>query len=274
MSEARVDVIAGSAPGAVIARPIVRVVAGALRNADGDILIADRPAGKPMAGRWEFPGGKLAPEESPEAALCRELDEELGIRVLDAQRLIVVSHRYADAPHVVEIDCWRVLRWEGVPVGREGQRLRWCPPEDLPAADILEADAPIVTALRLPPRLTLALSAEASTESGSPSNRAIQRASLWVSDDGDRRAPRMVLRWSVARLSESREPGVLVGVVVTTVEECRAAAGVADFLLVHTPSLTDAWCAVLTDVSRPWYVSEGCVCPPGLVPIGRFQGLA
>jgi 8-oxo-dGTP diphosphatase len=123
----------------------IEVVAGALFDGAGRVLIAQRPAGKALAGRWEFPGGKLHPGESPYEALVRELREELGVKVSAAARLMRYSHEYAD--RVVWLDMWTVQRWSGEPRGLDGQALKWVQPGCLPDEDILEADQPIVVAL-------------------------------------------------------------------------------------------------------------------------------
>ena len=123
----------------------VSVVAGALFDADGRVLIAQRPAGKALAGRWEFPGGKLEPGEDPRAGLERELREELGVDVQDAHRLL--RYRYDYPGRTVDLDFWNVTGWTGTPHGREGQALKWVRPADLPHEDILEADAPMIEVL-------------------------------------------------------------------------------------------------------------------------------
>jgi len=123
----------------------ISVVAGALFDADGRVLIAQRPAGKALAGRWEFPGGKLEPGEDPLAGLARELREELGVELRDARRLLRYRHDYPG--RTVDLDFWTVTDWSGTPQGREGQALRWVRPADLPQEDILEADAPMVEVL-------------------------------------------------------------------------------------------------------------------------------
>lgn len=128
--------------------PHIRVVAAVLRDRGGRVLIADRPAGKPMAGWWEFPGGKIETGEPAYAALVRELQEELGVRVRAAYRLLRCTHSYPDKE--VELDVWRVTAWEGEPRPHEGQRLEWVLPQELPDWQLLPADAPIVKALRLP----------------------------------------------------------------------------------------------------------------------------
>jgi 8-oxo-dGTP diphosphatase len=131
-------------------RPSALVVAAALYDGSGRVLIAQRPAGKHMAGRWEFPGGKVSAGESEGCALARELYEELGIEVHAARHLMRIAHAYADRD--VELSLWVVERYTGEPGPLDGQRLKWVPPPDLGAEDILEADRPFIEALReLPP---------------------------------------------------------------------------------------------------------------------------
>lgn len=130
-------------------RGCVHVAAGALVDRAGRVLIAQRPARAHQGGLWEFPGGKLEAGESVEAALARELHEELGIVVRRARPLIAVEHAYADK--TVRLDVWRVEDWSGVPHGREGQPLAWCDPDALDPADFPAADVPVLAALRLPP---------------------------------------------------------------------------------------------------------------------------
>ena len=112
------------------------------------MLIAQRPAGKSLAGAWEFPGGKLHAGESRHTALARELDEELGVTVEAARPLIRYLHRNPELE--IDLDAWRVTRWGGEPHGREGQAVAWHPLERLLPVGLLPADAPIVNALRLP----------------------------------------------------------------------------------------------------------------------------
>jgi 8-oxo-dGTP diphosphatase len=130
---------------------VVHVVAGVLKDAADRILLAQRPPGKHLAGGWEFPGGKVEPGETRLATLRRELQEELGVDVQAARPLLCVRHAYPE--RVILLDVWIVTQYRGEPTGREGQGLRWCPREALPDADLLPADKPIVTALRLPERL-------------------------------------------------------------------------------------------------------------------------
>lgn len=129
----------------------VHVMVAVLRDSHGRILINQRPAGKMQAGRWEFPGGKREPDEPRFNALQRELHEELGIDAINATPLIRVRHRYPDIE--VLLDVMDVTEWKGNPTSREDQPLKWVMPDDLPAEDILEADIPIIQAIRLPDRL-------------------------------------------------------------------------------------------------------------------------
>jgi mutator protein MutT len=132
--------------------PVIHVVAGAVMDAEGRVLIAQRPAGKHMAGGWEFPGGKLEPGEERLAGLARELREELGISIIDIPRpLIRVRHAYPSRE--VLLDIWVVKRYSGEARGLDGQALRWCTQDELATVELLPADAPIVRALRLPERL-------------------------------------------------------------------------------------------------------------------------
>ena len=123
----------------------LQVVAAALVDRQGRVLIAQRPPGKWQAGRWEFPGGKVEPGETAEAAVVRELHEELGVRVDAAQYLTQVVHAYADRN--VAISLWLVLRYEGEPRGLEEQALLWVPAAELPHHDLLEADLPLLPVL-------------------------------------------------------------------------------------------------------------------------------
>jgi 8-oxo-dGTP diphosphatase len=123
----------------------VRVVAAVLRDAGGRVLIAQRPAGKHMAGYWEFPGGKIAPGESSEAALTRELAEELGVSLRRCHPLLHLRHDYAD--RVVELDVFVVDDYGGEPSGLEAQALKWVAAAELGGQALLPADRPIIEAL-------------------------------------------------------------------------------------------------------------------------------
>ena len=123
---------------------IVLVVACALVDADNRVLLAERPAGKSLAGLWEFPGGKLEPTESPETALIRELDEELGLKVKPAclAPLTFASHSYPDFHLLMPLYVCR--RWEGFARSREGQRLAWVRPGVLRDYPMPPADEPLI----------------------------------------------------------------------------------------------------------------------------------
>jgi len=129
-------------------RPLIAVACGVLANGRGEVLIAQRPEGKIAAGKWEFPGGKIEPGEAVEAALRRELHEELGVDVRQARRLIRFRHEYAD--RIVLLDTWLVSRFDGEPHAREGQQFGWMHPEHLLQLDVLPTVAPIARALCLP----------------------------------------------------------------------------------------------------------------------------
>lgn len=116
----------------------------------GRVLVSRRLPGKPMAGKWEFPGGKLERGEDRLAGLQRELDEELGVAVTSARPLIRFRHDYPEL--AVLLDIWSVERFDGEPQGRQGQALCWAARDVLARIDLLEADRPIVTAVTLPDR--------------------------------------------------------------------------------------------------------------------------
>ncbi|RNF84277.1 Nudix family hydrolase [Montanilutibacter psychrotolerans] len=125
---------------------VVDVVAGVLRDARGRILLARRTEGRDLAGLWEFPGGKREPGETPEAALVRELHEELGIEVDVGGRLIEVPQAYPDKR--LRLDVREITRWRGTLRGLEGQALVWVPPHKLESYAMPPADRPVVAALR------------------------------------------------------------------------------------------------------------------------------
>ncbi|MGH1423639.1 MAG: (deoxy)nucleoside triphosphate pyrophosphohydrolase [Pseudooceanicola sp.] len=127
---------------------IVLVSAVALIDIDGRVLLAQRPEGKSMAGLWEFPGGKVEPDETPESALIRELQEELGIDTWASclAPLSFASHKYDDFHLLMPLFACR--KWEGTPRGKEGQTLKWVRAADLRNYPMPAADVPLIPILR------------------------------------------------------------------------------------------------------------------------------
>jgi 8-oxo-dGTP diphosphatase len=127
---------------------IIDVAAGVILRGDGHVLLAERPRGKPLAGCWEFPGGKFETGESPVAALARELHEELGIELDEAHPWITRIHAYPE--RTVRLHMYRVPAWHGEPHGREGQRLSWEDPHRVSVSPLLSANDGILQSLNLP----------------------------------------------------------------------------------------------------------------------------
>jgi len=127
---------------------VVLVSAVALIDRDGRVLLAQRPEGKSMAGLWEFPGGKVEPGETPEAALIRELHEELGIETWRSclAPLTFASHGYDDFHLLMPLFACR--KWEGQPHAKEGQALKWVRATDLRDYPMPPADIPLIAILR------------------------------------------------------------------------------------------------------------------------------
>lgn len=125
----------------------VLVAACALVDADGRVLLAQRPAGKSMAGLWEFPGGKIEAGEKPEQSLIRELNEELGIVVKEdcLAPLTFASHSYPDFHLLMPLYVCR--RWEGTVTALEGQKLAWVKPNRLREYEMPSADVPLISHL-------------------------------------------------------------------------------------------------------------------------------
>ncbi len=130
------------------------MVAGVIYDQHGRLLLSQRPAGKHLAGTWEFPGGKLEAGESRESGLARELAEELGIQVLASEPLLSLTHQYADRS--VRLWLRAVSAYQGQPVGREGQALDWIEPAQAHQLAMPAADRPMLKALDLDPRYVLA----------------------------------------------------------------------------------------------------------------------
>lgn len=239
----------------------IHVVAGALRDDQGRVLIAQRPRGRFMAGRWEFPGGKLEAGEEALAGLQRELREELGVEVRAACPLIRLRHRYPDRR--VLLDVWQVTHYDGEPQSLDAQALAWVRPDELPAQDLLEADRTIVAALRLPRRARLVSSPADcgpgdpvallwpfdQAESGAPDSAAVARARafghrVFVLGQGSGAirhaavagADGVLLQWHGETLDADGAGRFLIGACCTDAGAAVAAAAAgAQFLLVAPP---------------------------------------
>ncbi|SMC60867.1 (deoxy)nucleoside triphosphate pyrophosphohydrolase [Primorskyibacter flagellatus] len=126
----------------------ILVSAVALIDPDGRVLLAQRPEGKPMAGLWEFPGGKVEPGETPEAALIRELQEELGIDTWESclAPLTFASHSYDDFHLLMPLFACR--KWQGIARAQEGQTLKWVRPIEMRDYPMPPADIPLIAMLR------------------------------------------------------------------------------------------------------------------------------
>ena len=129
-------------------RPVLLVAAAALFDAEGRILLAQRPQGKSMAGLWEFPGGKVETGETPEDALSRELKEELGLDIVPGAFTPVsfASHAYETFHLLMPLFVCR--KWAGIPTSQEGQTLRWARPENLREFKMPPADIPLIPIIR------------------------------------------------------------------------------------------------------------------------------
>ena len=151
--------------------PIVEVVAAVILQPDGQFLLTRRPGGKVYSGYWEFPGGKVEPNESLLHALERELWEELGIHVRQAHPWITRIFSYSHA--TMRLHFFRVVEWEGKPLPREKQGLSWQQPHQVEVSPILPANGPILQALLLPPVYAITQAMEIGIE---PALKQIEQA--------------------------------------------------------------------------------------------------
>jgi mutator protein MutT len=188
------------------------------------VLIAQRPAGKHLAGSWEFPGGKLKPGEERQAGLARELLEEIGITIARPRPLMRIRHSYSYGE--VLLDIWVVRSYSGQPQGLDAQALRWCTPEELATADLLPADRPIVAALRLPAIMTRA---------STPYYRIDEAAVERVDESGDSR---------------------LSGVLCSDADQALAAAAAgADFLVMSAPLAMRQLATLCDSIPQPVFAA-------------------
>lgn len=130
---------------------ILLVVAAVLISEKGEVLLAQRPEGKRLAGKWEFPGGKIEDGETPETALVRELHEELGIevRVEDMENFWFLSHSYPEFDFHLLMPVYICRKWQGEPKPLEHSALCWSYPENMDKLDMIEADNELVERIRL-----------------------------------------------------------------------------------------------------------------------------
>lgn len=129
-------------------RPLTEVAVGILTRPDGQVLLAQRPTGKPYAGWWEFPGGKFEPGEQAHEAIVRELHEELGLRVKSSRAWLVREHAYEHAR--VRLHFRLIEQWSGEPESREDQAFGWCDPANAGVSPLLPATVPLMRLLALP----------------------------------------------------------------------------------------------------------------------------
>ena len=221
------------------------MVAAAVIDARGRVLIAQRPAGKHLAGLWEFPGGKVEPGETRVDALRRELQEEIGIAIEQPRPLLRLRHRYSYGD--VLLDVWVVRRYRGEPRGLDGQSLRWCSRSSLPTAGLLPADRPIIGALRLPERL-----------------RVVETPYYRVHGFEDFMARQS--QGSQAQGVPAKGGRPLRGVSCRAGEEARAAVGGgADFVVLNAPVEPSALANLCETVPAPVYARD--------LPLGRAWSL-
>ena len=213
--------------------PKVHVAAAVLIDRRGRVLIAQRPPGKHLGGAWEFPGGKVEPGETPRQGLARELEEEIGVAIEHPRPLIRLRHTYPTRE--VLLDVWVVRRYRGQPRGLDGQALRWCDHKDLRSAQLLPADRPIISVLRLPQRLC-------------------HECTRWYSVRGLEAF--LTARAAAAQMADGRAgAGRLEGVLCRGVGEAEAAAAAgAHFLVLRMPVAPAGLAALCEHVSVPVFV--------------------
>jgi mutator protein MutT len=244
--------------------PVIHVVAGVVTDATGRILIAQRPAGKRLAGGWEFPGGKLEPGEARAAGLARELHEEIGITIRSPRPLLRAWHTYPYGD--VMLDMWVVSRYHGEPRGVDGQALRWCRQDELEderaTADLLPADRPIVRALRLPetlvqrstPYYTIGVVEAAAAIAGAGDTRL---RGAFCSSAAEAEVLGGIGVWAEADRERGTETGGGLGASAGTGAESRGGGGApVDFLVLRTVLCPEDLAALCRRVAVPVYARE------------------
>jgi 8-oxo-dGTP diphosphatase len=227
----------------------IEVAAAVIQRADGCFLLGQRPAGKPYAGYWEFPGGKIERGEAPLVALARELREELEIGVEQAYPWLTRDHDYEHA--AVRLRFYRVTRWSGALHGREGQRFAWQAPGALSVGPMLPANAPILRALALPPVYAISNASELGCEEFLRRLERALAAGLRLVQVREKRMPRAALGHFAAQVvARARPHGARV--LVNEDVELACAAGA------HGVHLTAAQLARLA--ARPPLELVGASC--------------
>lgn len=157
-------------------KKMIHVAAAVIDDGDGNIFLAKRPDDKHQGGLWEFPGGKVEPGESSEAALARELDEEIGIKVNQVEPLIQIPYHYSDKS--VFLDVFRVTGFSGEAWGKENQEVRWVPLNELDSYPFPAANKPIINAVLLPDKILITRAYSSLLECVSGTERALDDFSL------------------------------------------------------------------------------------------------
>lgn len=198
----------------------VEVAAAIITRPDSSFLLASRPAGKPYAGYWEFPGGKIEADESPLQALSRELNEELGITIRQATSWLTRTFSY---PHAtVRLHFYRVTDWQGEPAPREQQQFSWQMAGNITVDPLLPANIPILRSLELPPVYAITRAVEADTEASLLTIEQMLDSGVKLLQIRQKAMSQDQLRQysnSITQLSKSYQAIVLINESITLVRE-------------------------------------------------------
>lgn len=234
---------------------VMHVMAGALIDGQGRVLLAQRPPGKHLAGLWEFPGGKLEAGESPVDGLVRELREELGVEATMGEPLISVPWRYGE--RVLRLDAHRVDQWRGEPASLDGQALQWCLPREVDPLMLAPADRHILCALQLPTRCLVTPDEVASEPSVAQWQQRIEAAL----SAGARLVVLRFPQWPSSRVRELA--AALLPAVRTHAADVLLSGDVQGALALGAPigvQLKAAQLADLTQRPLPWNQRVGASC--------------